>query len=644
MTHAPKVNGFGGLAKLSLAALGVVYGDIGTSPLYAMKACFAKPLGIEVSPENVLGILSLVFWSLTLVIGVKYLVFVMRADNQGEGGVLALVALLRRRAGETRSLKLGGYVILGLLGAALLYGEAAITPVVSVLGAVEGLAVGREQLFTTPAIVAITIGILIALFHFQKRGTARVGAVFGPAMALWFLTIAATGAFWIAKRPGVLAAVDPRHALHFFASHGAHAFAVLGAVVLCITGGEALHTAMGHFGKSPIRIAWFFAAFPALLLNYFGQGALLLRAFDAGDATVAAVVGNPFFGMVDGWLRYPLVAIATLAAIIASQALISGAFSLTQSAVQLGYCPRVTIKHTSDSAEGQIYVPEVNAALMVGSIGLVLLFGESAKLAPAYGLSVMGTMSITSALFYGVARSWGWRRLTSGAIALSFLAVDLAFLGANAHKLTESSWVPIAFAAGGLTLMTTWHTGRAHLLDSIRRTALPLGSFLDLAQKNPHRVRGMLRISGTAIFLTSTPEGAPHTLLHYLVHHKVLHEKVIILSIQSRHVPEIAPSERIEQLLDVGLDVYQVVAAYGFMETPNVLDLLELCRRRGLDVDLEDTSYFLGRETLILTDRGTMARWRKRLFSYMSRNARPANAFFHIPSSRVVELGTHIEL
>lgn len=644
VAHAPKRSNTRELATLSLAALGVVYGDIGTSPLYAMKACFTKPYGVEVTPDNVVGIISMFFWSLTLVIGLKYLAFVMRADNQGEGGILALVALLKPTKGEAQTLKLGAYVLLGLFGASLLYGEAVITPVVSVLGAVEGLGVGNEELFTKPVIVGITIGILVGLFMFQKRGTASVGAVFGPAMLVWFLTIGIIGSYWIAQRPAILVAVDPRNAVRFFVQHGTHAFLILGAVVLCITGGEALYADMGHFGKKPIRAAWFFAAFPALLLSYFGQGAFLLRAFDHGDVAIAAVVGNPFFAMVDGWARYPLIAIATFAAIVASQALISGAFSLTQSAVQLGYCPRVTIRHTSGTARGQIYVPEVNTALMLGCIALVLGFGESTKLAAAYGIAVTGTMSITSVLFYGVMRKWGWSRLTAGALALSFLALDLSFFGANVHKMGEGSWLPLGVGVAIFTFMTTWHSGRARLHETIKATTLPMNFFLDVGQTNPNRVRGTLRIAGTAIFLTSSPEGAPPALLHYMKHNKALHEMVVLLSLRTKPIPEVLPSERIERVTDLGHGVYQVVATYGFMQTPNVLDVLHACPKHGLDVDTSDASFFLGRETLILTDKGGMSRWRKALFAYMSRNARPANGFFQIPANRVVELGTQIEL
>jgi KUP system potassium uptake protein len=637
--HAPAIRSSRDLARISLGALGVVYGDIGTSPLYAMKECFALPKGdgsfkegMTVDVANVLGITSLFFWALTLVIVVKYLGFVMRADNRGEGGILALLALLKPKPGEKGGRVVAVYVLLGLFGAALLYGDGVITPVVSVLGAIEGLGVGNN-VFTTGRIVVISIAILVGLFVVQKRGTHKVGAVFGPVMLVWFAMVAVLGGIWIARRPEILYAVNPIHAVHFFAKHGKEGFLILGAVVLCITGGEALYADMGHFGKRPIRAAWYAIVFPALILCYFGQGALLI---DQGP------VENPFYAMglqLSEYLRYPMIIVATFAAIIASQALISGAFSLTQSAVQLGYWPRVTIKHTSGHAEGQIYVPEVNGALMVGCIALTLQFKESSSLAAAYGIAVTGTMSITSVLYYGVLRRWGWGGLAAGALVAFFLCIDLPFFLANIHKIAEGGWFPLAVGVGIFTLMTTWRRGRALLAEAFLAQTLPLDVFMaDLQTTKPHRV------SGTAVFMTSNPKGAPPVLLHHWKHNKVLHEQILLLSISTEHVPEVPREERIQEIVELGLGFYQVRARYGFMQTPNVIELLDLCAEKGLVTSKADTSYFLGRETLLITERKGMARWRKMLFSFMSRNARPANAFFRIPPNRVVELGTQIEL
>jgi KUP system potassium uptake protein len=629
VSHSPKIESRRDLAKLSLAALGVVYGDIGTSPLYAIRECFTLPHGVEVTRANVLGVESLFVWSFVLVIAVKYLTFIMRADNRGEGGLLALLALLKAKPGRAGGGSMLVYVALGLFGTALLYGDGIITPAISVLGAMEGLGT-TTSFFTKPVIMSIAILILIVLFLAQRVGTARVGAVFGPAILVWFLVIGGLGVYWTAQRPEVLLSIDPRHAVGFFLHHRLHGFLVLGFVFLCVTGGEALYADMGHFGRTPIRLAWFTVAFPALLANYFGQGALLLEH---------GAVENPFFEMVSGPIRYGLIGIATVAAIVASQALISGSFSLTRQAVQLGYWPRVTIKHTSGSAEGQIYVPEVNFALMCGCIALVIAFEDSGNLANAYGIAVTGTMSITSILFYGVARRWGWSPLTAGSLVALFLVVDLSFFSANAHKVAEGGWLPLAIGAVLFTLMTTWRRGRELLAEAFRAHSLPLDTFMaDLEQMKPHRV------VGTAVFMTSNPSGVSPVLLHHFKHNKVLHEQVLLLSIATRHVPEIAHADLVEKIVDHGHGFYEVRAQYGFMQTPNVLELMDICADKGLETRRTDTSYFLGRETLVITDRKGMARWRKLLFAFMSRNARPANAFFQIPPNRVVEMGAQIEL
>jgi KUP system potassium uptake protein len=632
------------IAKLSLGALGVVYGDIGTSPLYAMKECFAPGHGVAVNALNVFGIVSLVFWSLALVVVLKYLSFVMRADNQGEGGILALLALLKPAPGRAPVRGIKVLTMLALAGAALLYGDGMITPSLSVLSAIEGLEVAKipdfhltigafEIVFPfTRLIVPLTIAVLVALFLAQRGGTARIGAVFGPAMLVWFVVIAAIAIPKIVGNPAILGAVNPKHAIVFFLTNKVHGFLVLGSVVLCITGGEALYADMGHFGKVPIRIAWYAIVYPSLILNYMGQGALLLSEPSA--------VSNPFYQLVSGWAVYPLVAIATFATVVASQALISGAFSLTQQAVQLGYSPRVQIVHTSGEAEGQIYIPEVNNLLMITCILLVLGFKTSSSMAAAYGIAVTGTMGVTSILFFAVARTqWGWGFARAFALTALFLVVDLGFFAANAVKIADGGWFPLVIGAGVLVMMTTWKRGRQILYDFIKSGTLPIDVFLkDVIKRNPVRVRG------TAVFMTSNPEGAPPVLLHHFKHNKVLHEQVVLLSVATMHTPEIGKSERISVLRELGSGFYQVTASYGFMQTPNVQEVLEDCAHAGLKTSRDDTSFFLGRETLLVTNKRSMATWRKLLFVFLSKNARPANAFFRIPPNRVVELGTQIEL
>ncbi|MBL8602975.1 MAG: potassium transporter Kup [Myxococcales bacterium] len=623
-------HGHGSLAPLALAALGVVYGDIGTSPLYAIKECFTGAHGMPVNEANVFGILSLVFWSLMLVIVLKYLSFIMRADNHGEGGILALLALVHPADAQNAKKDLGRTVLIvgGLFGAALLYGDGIITPAISVLSAVEGLEVATDKVH--PFIVPITVAILIGLFLVQKRGTAKVGAVFGPAMLVWFGALAITGLRWIVKAPQILSSINPLHAVHFFRHHGHHGFLMLGSVVLCITGGEALYADMGHFGKKPIRAAWFTVAMPALLLNYFGQGALLLTR---------GAVENPFFGLVSGVMVYPMVAIATVATVVASQALISGAYSITQQAIQLGYWPRMTIVHTSNETEGQIYIPEINSFLMIACVLLVMTFRASSGLAAAYGIAVTGTMSITSILFYAVATGrWGWSPLKAGSLVGLFLVFDLAFFAANAVKIAQGGWFPLVVAAAIFTMMTTWKKGRAALGRYMIANTLPLDLFMaDVRNTRPPRVKG------TAVFMTGNPDGAPPVLLHHFKHNKVLHKQVVLLSVATEHRPEVPEADRVT-IRDVGEGFFQVTARYGFMQTPNVLDVLASCEKRGLVIDKNDTSFFLGRETLLTTGRADLSHWRKALFSFLSRNARPANAFFQIPPNRVVELGTQVEL
>jgi KUP system potassium uptake protein len=637
--HAPKVETPADLAKLALGALGVVYGDIGTSPLYSVKELFAGEHRVTATPANVMGVLSLVFWALTLVIVAKYLSFIMRADNKGEGGILSLLALVAPRGVDRSSpLKKIVLVMAALFGAALLYGDGVITPAISVLSAVEGLEVITSQLH--PFIVPITVGILLALFLSQRHGTAGLGAIFGPATLVWFASIALAGVPWVLRAPQVLAAVNPLYAVRFFIEHKGHGFLVLGAVVLCITGGEALYADMGHFGKRPIRFAWYTVVFPALLINYAGQGAMLLqRCSDLQSAACTAAVSNPFYALVSGWVLYPMVIIATIATVVASQALISGAFSLTQQGVQLGYVPRVQIVHTSDEAAGQIYIPEVNWALMMACIALVVVFKDSTRLAAAYGIAVTGSMSITSILFYAVARErWKWSRASAGSLVALFLVVDLAFFGANVLKIAHGGWIPLVIGAFIFTLMSTWKRGRLALGEAFRSNMLAMDTFLaDIRASTPARVKG------TAVFMTQNVEGVPPALLHHFKHNKVLHEQVVLLTVKSESVPEIGQKDRV-QIQDLGEGFWWVIAHYGFMQTPNVPEIMRCAAANGLETSESDTSFFLGRETLLTTGRSRMARWRKGLFVFMSRNSRPATAFFGIPPNRVVELGTQIEL
>nr|WP_281311814.1 potassium transporter Kup [Polyangium sp. y55x31] len=629
--HAPPVAHAAHAARVSLllGALGVVFGDIGTSPLYAIKECFspASTHRVDPTPANVLGVLSLVFWSLMMVVTVKYLTFILKADNQGSGGILALLALVPTRK-DGRSVA-GPLVLLVLFGAALLYGDGVITPAISVLSAMEGLEVATTSL--KPAVVPLTVVVLLTLFFVQKRGTAGIGNVFGPITLIWFVTIAALGVRWIWQEPSVLAAIDPRHAVGFFVEHKSHGFLLLGAVVLCITGGEALYADMGHFGRGPIRTVWYAVVWPSLLLNYFGQGACLLHNPSAAT--------NPFYALVPSWALYPTVAIATAATIVASQALISGAFSLTQQAVQLGYFPRVTIVHTSKETEGQIFIPEINRALCVACVFLVLWFQNSSALAAAYGIAVTGTMGITTVVYFVVVtQRWKWPLWKALPPVLLFLCIDLAFFGANAAKFFHGGWFPIVMGAGIYAVMTTWKTGRRILGEAFKENLLPLESFLrDVEETKPHRVQG------TAVFMASNPQGTPPVLLHHFKHNKVLHEQVVLLSVVNERVPEIAPEERIS-VVDMGHGFYRVTARYGFMQTPNVPSVLAACKDHGLVVELEDTSYYLGRETLLPTGRSRMMKWRKDLFAFVSRNARPATAYFGLPPGRVVELGMQIDL
>ena len=619
------------LALLTLTALGVVYGDIGTSPLYALKECFNGAHGVEPTPANVVGVLSMIVWSLILVVSVKYIGFILRADNRGEGGILALLALLLQKSGGVLGdeKKKKRVVVLALFGAALLYGDGIITPAVSVLGAVEGVVViapGLQRI-----VVPITIVLLLGLFAAQRFGTDRVGKLFGPIMLCWFTGIALLGIPHIFEHPQVLRSLSPWYALKFMFTNGWHAFVLLGAVVLSVTGAEALYADMGHFGKRPIRLAWGFLVFPCLLLNYFGQGALLMS-----DVTARA---NPFYSLAPSVLQIPLLVLATMAAIIASQALISGAFSLTQQSVQLGYTPRVTIIHTSEQQSGQIYIPEINTLMAIGTILVVLGFKSSSALAAAYGIAVTGTMAITTLLFYEICVvRWNWPKWRAMTLAGIFLFIDVAFLGANVLKVLDGGWVPLVVAAALFTLMTTWKRGREEVGKLLRRSTLPTELFLaDIQRKGP------VRVGGTAVFMTSDADGIPPVLLHHLKHNKVLHEQVVLLSVVAKPVPYIEPARRVE-VQALGTGFWRVSAYYGFMQTPEMRDIMNSARGSGLLCSAGSTSYFLGREQLLPNGPARMSIWRKKLFILMMRNARSATAFFGIPPGRVVELGTQIEL
>jgi KUP system potassium uptake protein len=618
------------LVPLTLTALGVVYGDIGTSPLYTIRECFYGSHAVAVTRDNVLGVLSMVLYALFIVISIKYIALVMRADNQGEGGILALAALLIAATAKNpvrRSTPV--LILLGIFGAALLYGDGMITPAISVLGAVEGLQV--ETPFFAPYVVPMSVAILVVLFVFQKFGTHHVGRLFGPIMVVWFVTIAALGISWIVREPAVIGAINPLHAVRYFRAHGVPGIAVLGAVFLAVTGGEALYADMGHFGKTPIRIAWFVLVLPALVLNYFGQGALLMINGDAAR--------QPFFLLAPTWALFPLVGIATAAAIIASQALISGAFSLTQQAVQLGYAPRLDIEHTSAHEMGQVYVPQVNWALMVSTILIVLGFGSSSALAAAYGIAVTMTMVITALLLHVIAvERWHWPTPVALAVTLLFLTIDLTFFGANLLKLFQGGWLPIMIGACIFTLMTTWKTGRRLVAERLIARAIPVDHFLAVITAAPP-----IRVSGTAVFMTAQPRGIPPALAHNLRHNKMLHEHVVLLTVGTAPTPHVAEDDRIA-VDPIGYGIFSVRLVYGFMEDPNVPQALAAARALGLTIDLDDITYFLGRETLLVTGRRGMARWRERVFVVMTRNSVRATAFFRLPAERVVELGVQVEI
>jgi len=617
-------------AALALAALGVVYGDIGTSPLYALKEAFAGTHPVPSSPDNVIGILSLILWALLVVVAVKYVPFIMRADNRGEGGIMALIALaLADAKGNPRQER--WIMMVGILGAAMFFGDGMVTPAISVLSAVEGLEVATPVL--KPFVIPVALLVLFLLFFVQKRGTASVGALFGPVMLLWFATLAILGIVNLAQNPVVLKAFNPLYGLGFLLNNPGVALVAMGAVVLSVTGAEALYADMGHFGRKPIQLAWFGFVLPALMLNYFGQGALLLRLPEA--------IRNPFYLSAPPWALYPLIALATLATVIASQAVISGAFSITRQAMQLGFVPRVEVQHTSEKEQGQIYLPGVNWGLMLAVMVLVLGFRSSSNMAAAYGLAVTGDMVITSLLAMVVAaKGWGWGWGRAGALFACFLSVELVFLAANIEKIPYGGWFPLAVGVVVFTLMTTWKRGRDLLFARMKADAFDLCGFIESLKVAPPPA-----VPGTAVFMTSNPNGVPHALLHNLMHNKVLHERVILLTVQVHDVPYVPEVDRVEPHR-INEQFWQVIVQYGFKDEPDIPAALAQCGAAGLPFEMMETSFFLGRETLIPRPqvKPEMAYWREKLFVAMFRNAGSATAFFKIPSNRVVELGTQVEL
>lgn len=626
-THNNKQN----LALLTLGALGVVYGDLGTSPLYTIHECFDGIFHLNASRTNVFGVLSLVFWALCVIISIKYMVFVMRADNHGEGGILALMTLALSKLPAQQGKKRLVIMAMGLFGASLLYGDGMITPALTVLSAIEGLEVATP--FFSPYIVPIAIGILILLFTFQYRGTAQIGSVFGPIVLLWFAVIGTLGICAIVRHPEVLLAVNPLYALRFFLVNQAEGFFVLGAVFLALTGGEALYADMGHFGKRPIQLGWYCVALPALLMNYFGQGAVILSHPES--------VKNPFYALAPHWGIIPLVIVSTGATIVASQAIISGVFSITRQAVLLGYLPRIPIIHTSSLEIGQIYIPMTNRLLLIATVGLVVIFRSSTGLAAAYGVGVTMDMLITTLLLYVVARDlWGWRAWTARLLVCGFLAFDISFCSSALLKIPYGGWVPLVIGVGAYTLMTTWRKGRQILGERLYKRVVPLDTFVQVILPNETQ---LARVPGAAIFMSGNPTGTPPVLLHNLKYNKVVHETVVIMNVVIESTPHVQQSTRVT-VENLGQGFHRVKAHYGFMESPNMKEILGLCAEQGLVIDLNTVGFFIGRENILITGNPGMARWRQRLFAVMARNAQGASPFFDIPPNQAVELGVQVQL
>jgi KUP system potassium uptake protein len=631
-----KDRGTGRLATLSLAALGVVFGDIATSPLYAIRECFHGDYAIAVTEGNVLGVLSLMFWALLLIVTFKYLTFVLRADNHGEGGVIALTALVKTADGRTwRGRWL--LVTIGVFAACLLYGDGMITPAISVLSAVEGVRV-ITPLFQ-PYVIPLTIAILAGLFLLQRHGTARVGGLFGPVILLWLCVLAVLGLVQVVRCPQVLAALLPRPGIDFLLLNKLHGFVVLGAVFLVVTGAEALYADMGHFGKGPIRLTWITVVLPALVLNYFGQGALLLGALEEADGPSQALIEHPFYALVPSWAMVLMVVLATLATIIASQAVITGSFSLTRQAIQLGYLPRLRITHTSAAQMGQIYVAPVNWLLAVCTIGLVIGFKSSSNLAAAYGMAVTSTMLITTLLFYVVARRrWGWWRVAAGGLCGLFFVVDIAFFGANLSKILHGAWFPLVIGGAIFTVMLTWERGREILAEQLKNLTPSFERFQESLESDPPQ-----QITGQAVFLSGNPHVVPAALIHNLHHNKILHSEIALLHFKSEDVPRVSSLEKVDAE-KLGGGFFRIVAHFGFMEEPKIENVFALAREKGLEFKFDSASFFLGREKLSIGKKPRMARWRCNLFLLMSRNAADASSFFQIPPDRVIEVGVQLEL
>jgi KUP system potassium uptake protein len=623
----------GSLAKLTVGAIGIVFGDIGTSPIYAFRETFAGHHPLTPDTLHIYGVLSLIFWSMMLVVTLKYVTIIMRADNKGEGGSLALLALINRETGSQKRWT-RGIVLLGVFATALFYGDSMITPAISVLSAVEGLTVVESGF--QPFVLPIAVGILIALFAIQARGTAMVGALFGPVMLVYFVTLAVLGLIHIAQSPSIVAALNPWYAIQFFATDKWSAFLALGSVVLAVTGAEALYADMGHFGVKPIRVGWLAFVLPALMLNYLGQGTMIL-SLDAAGA--AEAVKNPFFFLAPDMFRLPLVILATLATIIASQAVISGAFSVTQQAIQLGFIPRLRILHTSASAAGQIYIPVVNWALMVMVILLVLSFGSSSSLAAAYGIAVTGAMLIDTFLIAVVLfHLWKWNRATALVLLAIFFVVDIAYFSANLTKVPDGGWFPLLVGFVAFTLLTTWAQGRKLMIGRMNEAAMPARIFIKSAANSATRV------PGTAVFMTTSSDGIPHALLHNLKHNKVLHERIILLTVRIEDVPYVEDGCQLK-LTDLGNGFYRLILSYGFMEDVDVPAALGRLTDCGPQFKMMDTSFFLARQTLLTSSsRPGMAIWREKLFAWMLRNAESAMEFFKLPPNRVVELGSQVEI